>query len=135
MKKKTCLIAAIVLVTVSLAVPGTGQAWRGHHGHHRGWYGPGLFAGGFLLGAAVAPRYYYYPYYPPPVYAYPPPAAVYMPPPAYAYPDPAYPSNPSRAGSAPSSGQASAGQWVDVPGQMVNGVWVPGHKAWVPDVE
>jgi hypothetical protein len=24
------------------------------------------------------------------------------------------------------------GQWVDVPGQWVNGKWVPSHKVWVP---
>lgn len=119
------LVIAVVLAVVVLALPTTGLAWRGHHGHHRGWYGPGLFVGGVLLGTAIAaPRYYY----PQPAYIYPPPPAVYAPPPAYAYPDPSCPS-----GSAPSSGQASAGQWINVPGQMVNGTWVPGHKAWVPD--
>ena len=25
-----------------------------------------------------------------------------------------------------------AGHWVDVPGQWVNGKWVPSHKVWVP---
>lgn len=25
-----------------------------------------------------------------------------------------------------------AGHWVDVPGQWVNGKWVPSHKIWVP---
>jgi hypothetical protein len=24
------------------------------------------------------------------------------------------------------------GQWVDVPGQWINGKWVPSHKVWVP---
>lgn len=32
------------------------------------------------------------------------------------------------------SGQQSSpdGEWVTVPGQYVNGKWVPAHKAWVP---
>jgi hypothetical protein len=125
--KTRFFIVAIALVAVLLAVPNTGLAWRGHGHHYGGWYGPGVFAGGFLLGTAIAaPRYYH----PPPVYAYPPPPVVYAPPPAYAYPDPAYS---SQTESPPSSGQASAGQWVDVPAQSVNGVRVPAHKAWVPD--
>jgi hypothetical protein len=30
------------------------------------------------------------------------------------------------------SQQASPGEWVEVPGQWVNGTWVAPHKAWVP---
>lgn len=117
---------AVALIAISLVLPQAGHAWRGGH-HHGGWYGPGVFVGGVLLGTAIAaPRYYY----PPPAYVYAPPPVVYAPPPAYAYPDPAYP---ARAQGQPPVGQASAGQWIDVPGQTVNGTWVPGHKAWVPD--
>jgi hypothetical protein len=28
--------------------------------------------------------------------------------------------------------QASSGEWVEVPGQWVNGTWVAPHKTWVP---
>ncbi len=27
----------------------------------------------------------------------------------------------------------SSGQWVEVPGQSINGIWIPDHKTWVPD--
>ena len=47
-------------------------------------------------------------------------AQVPPPPPAYAPPP------------APPPQEAPPGQWVDVPGEWVNGKWVPPHKAWVP---
>ncbi len=122
MKKKVAVIVAIALAGTMFALPGTGHAWGG------GWgWGPGFFAGGVLLGAALtAPRYYYPP---PPVYVYPEPQVVYTappPPPAYAYPSPAPQSSASAA-------QQGPGHWVQVPGQMVADTWVPPHKVWVPD--
>ncbi len=45
-------------------------------------------------------------------------------------PQPAYTPPPPPPQSAPQSG---AGQWVDVPGQWVNGTWVPAHKTWVSE--
>ncbi|MGD0235712.1 MAG: hypothetical protein ABSC55_14400 [Syntrophorhabdales bacterium] len=33
---------------------------------------------------------------------------------------------------APRPQEASSGEWVEVPGQWVNGTWVAPHKAWVP---
>jgi hypothetical protein len=121
MRSKGIAIIVVALVAVTLAVPSTSHAWRG-------WWVPGAFAGGVLLGAAAAGPWYA----PPPAYVYPypypAPQVVYAPPPpnqAYAYPPPP----PSEAAAAPQS----RGQWVDVPGQMVNNIWVPPHKAWAPD--
>jgi hypothetical protein len=124
--KKTVLLTAVVLVGFSLALPQASYA-NGYYGGY-GWWVPGAFLGGMLLGAAIAR-----PWYPPPVYAYPPPAPVYAyPQPAYvypprqtyAYPDPNHSPRP-RAESPP-------GEWVTVPGQWVGGKWVPQHKAWAP---
>lgn len=138
MRSKTVTIIAVVLVAAVLVLPTTSHAWRG------GWYGPGFFAGGVLLGAALASPYYYPPpayYYPPPAYTYPPPAYAY-PPPAQAYPPPAqaYGAPPAQAYGAPPGPEAppsaqgqSKGQWVEVPGQTINNLWVPPHKVWVPD--
>jgi len=124
MKTKIVTIMIVALVAISLTLPATSLAW----GHRGGWYGAGAFAGGLLLGAAIAGPWYA-PY---PVYAYPAPQVVYAAPPvyapsqAYAYPDPAL--------SAPQAqNETPSGQWVVVPGQSVNGTWVPQHKVWVPN--
>ena len=123
MRSKGIAVIVVVLLAITLAIPSTSHAWRG-------WWGPGVFAGGVLVGAAVAGPWYAPP---PPVYVYPypaPPQVVYAAPPpgqAYAYPPPASP--PPDAAAAPQG----KGQWVDVPGQMVNNIWVPPHKAWAPE--
>jgi hypothetical protein len=131
-KYRNLTIIMIALVVISFALPTVSHArWHGWRGGW-GWYGAGAFAGGALLGTAISRPYYYYP--PPPVYVYPPPPVVYSAPPppvylpnqAYAYPDPAVASRPESKPSLP-------GQWVEVPGQSVNGKWVPPHKVWVPD--
>lgn len=53
-----------------------------------------------------------------------------------AYPDRPYASTPPQESyQGPAQGQypePPPGQWVDVPGQWVNGKWVPSHKVWVP---
>ncbi len=124
MRGKSLLIVMIALVGVALILPAGQAQARGGWGHG-GWvWGPAAFAGGLLLGASIARPWYYEPA---PVYVYPPPAyyapraVYYVPNQAYAYPDPAV-----------SSG-TTGGQWVEVPGQSINGIWVPRHKAWVPD--
>ena len=121
MRGKSLMIVMIALVGLALILP-AGQAQA-----HGGWvWGPAAFAGGLLLGATIARPWYYYE--PAPVYVYPPPAyyppqsAYYAPNQAYAYPDPAL-----------TSGSTGGGQWVEVPGQWVNSIWVPAHKAWVPN--
>lgn len=51
-------------------------------------------------------------------------------------PDRPYAALPPREGSRDSwyghDPEPPAGHWVDVPGQWVNGKWVPSHKIWVP---
>ncbi len=129
--RRRALSILMMLMLLSFALPGTSNAWYRHHGHHRGYYYGGAFAGGVLLGTAIARPWYYAPR---PVYVYPPPPVVYYPAPgpvvpnqAYAYPDLAV------AAAPPASTGSAGGQWVDVPGQEVNGQWVPPHRTWVPN--
>lgn len=116
MRRTSLMVVLVGLIGLAVIVP-AGQAQA-----HGGWvWGPAAFAGGLLLGSAIAQ-----PWYGPPVYVYPPPTVVYAPPTyyapsqVYAYPDPVTASTQAK------------GQWVQVPGQSVNGVWVPAHKAWAP---
>lgn len=117
------IVAIIILLGfISLAIPADS------HAHRYGWYGAGAFFGGVIVGTAIArPWYppapiYVYPA-PPVVYTYPAPVYVYPSNRAYAYPDPTY---------APPPSQNPPGEWVVVPGQSVDGRWVPSHRAWVP---
>ncbi|MCX5816821.1 MAG: glycine zipper 2TM domain-containing protein [Proteobacteria bacterium] len=34
--------------------------------------------------------------------------------------------------ASPDTTQPPPGRWMEVPGQWVNGQWVPAHKVWVP---
>lgn len=87
--KKGIVIALLLAAAVLMAFPQPSYAWD-HGGGHRGgygfgWYGPGVFIGGALLGALIASSWYAYP--PPRTYVYPAPVYVYpVPGPAYAYP-------------------------------------------------
>jgi hypothetical protein len=139
--KKQMMLFLIVLMGISLILPvssfarrgGTSVAvgissgwgpgpgyyrggWRGPYRHH-GWSRPGLFMGASFVNPM---------YFPPPVYVTRP-TIVYVnpvPPDAYAYPDPGL------AGQY--TGDNPPGEWVTVPGQWVNGQWVPSHKTWIP---
>ena len=116
MRGKMTVIVMVALIGLALVLP-TGEA-QAH-----GWWawGPAAFAGGLLIGSALAqPWYAPWPGY----YAYPPPAVVYAAPPAYYVPSPAY--------AYPAVVPSTRGRWVEVPGQSINGVWVPPHKAWAP---
>jgi len=64
----------------------------------------------------------------PTIYASPPPAEYSVPSDQQpqAYPDPAFI---ERYGSTDSA--QTSGEWVIVPGQHVNGIWVREHKVWV----
>jgi hypothetical protein len=131
--KKSILVISLIVLALSLGLPQLGHT-GGHYGGHGhgypGWWAAGAFVGGVVLGTAISrpwyppPPVYYYPA-PAPVYVYPRPVYVYPPPrEAYAYPDPDSAPRPRN--------EAPPGEWVMVPGQWVDGKWVPSHKAWVP---
>ena len=87
-----------------------------YHGTYSsfGWYGAGFFGAPY-----PDPWYYGTPYYDP--YADP-----YSVPLASAYPD-------SEAAILPEAvSEEMEGEWVVVPGQSVDGRWIPSHEAWVP---
>lgn len=121
--KKSIVVILLMVLALSFALPQRSEARGG------GWWILPAFVGGMILGSAVTAPYEYA--YPPPrpVYAYPP-ARVYVYPPreyghyppgqAYAYPEQGY--TPRY--------ESPRGQWVIVPGQWVEGRWVPRHKAW-----
>ena len=133
MRKKSFMIIIVALIGISLTLPVTSQARRYGRRGGWGWYGAGAFVGGVVVGSVLARPWYYDPWYyaPGPVYVYPsppvvyPPSVVYYSDQAYAYPDPAITPKPDD--------KSSSGQWVEVPGQSVNGKWVPAHKAWAPN--
>ncbi|HVN97333.1 MAG TPA: hypothetical protein VMT62_12970 [Syntrophorhabdaceae bacterium] len=127
MKKRSLVIVIVALIGISLALSTPSQA-RGFRGGW-GWWGAGAFAGGILLGTAIArPRYYA----PAPVYVYPQPTVVYAAPQPVYVPNQAY-AYPDSAAASGTGGALGPGQWVEVPGQYVSGRWVAPHRVWVPD--
>ena len=126
--KRRILIALIFALGLSFILPTISSAWWrvgvGYYngwGHYRpyGWYHPRVYVGT----AFVNP---WYVTIPPPVYVYQPPV-VYtnpVPPSAYAYPDPEF--------AVKYKDKNPPGEWVTIPGQWVDGKWIPSHKTWVP---
>jgi hypothetical protein len=122
--KKKILAALIIVLGIPFILPTASFAWRGGAGYYDGW-GPhrpyGWHRPRVYVGTAFAgPRYV-----PFPVYTYSPPV-VYVnpvPQPAYSCPDPGIVRQ--------YTDESPPGQWVDVPGQWVEGKWIPSHKAWV----
>jgi hypothetical protein len=118
--RKTITISIICLL---LIVSSVSYSWsRGYYygGCNNGWAVGSVIAGGILLGAVVGNMIAQSAAYNPPpqrVYVYPPSNV------AYAYPDPEFTARYSK--SKPS------GEWAIVPGQSVNGKWVPEHKVWI----
>jgi len=88
--RKIIGLLVVSLVLTLMVTPEPAPAYRGHGGYYGpGGFWPGLVIGG-ILGWGFAPRVYYPPsyYYPPPSY-YPPPPTYYYPPappPDYYYP-------------------------------------------------
>ena len=75
------LLYGLMAATMAVALQYSANADA--HGR-RGGFGIGWFAGGLVVGAALAPRYAY----PAPVYYYPPPPTYYAPPPVVYTPPP-----------------------------------------------
>ena len=76
---------------------------HGHHGHHGG-HRAGLFIGGVVLGAVLAPRYVYsapYYYYPPQVTYVQPPQVTYVQPPVVIHQAPPAAPAPQQAAANP----------------------------------
>jgi hypothetical protein len=127
--KRRIMVVLIVVLGLSFILPAASFAWRGGWGPgagYRGGWGPyrpyGWSRPGVYVGTAFVNPWYF----PPPVYVSPP-VVVYsnpVPPPAYAYPDPGL--------TGQYAGGNPPGEWITVPGQWVNGQWIPSHQAWVP---
>ncbi len=119
-----------------LIVTTAGHSWSGGYyygcgGCNNGWAVGAAIAGGILVGTVITNMIVQSVAYNPPsqtVYVYPQPNVVYAYPQqtnaAYAYPDPEF--------TARYSQKKPSGEWVTVPGQTVNGKWVPEHKVFVP---
>jgi len=156
--KRTALVVTLIMIGLILGQPLASHARGGYHGGGRfyggyrgygGWYGPRVY-----IGPAYPYPYYYNPYYyppAPPVYGAPP--AYGAPPGGYPYPDPSMtppapgdqtgsaqppmmpPAPQYQTGNGPlAPGQSTGGQGdvVTVPGQWVNGTWVPEHQVQLP---
>ena len=130
--KRNLYLVFILIISLSLIFPSVGYSWtyghyrpyRHHHGgsgYNNGWAVGAAIAGGILVGAVVGniiAQNTIYSTSPQKVYS-PPQTNV-----AYACPDPEF--------IAKYGKKKSSGEWVIVPGQSVDGKWVPEHKVWVP---
>jgi hypothetical protein len=134
MKKRVTLIL-VFLLGLSMVLPSAGYSWsRGYHGH-RGYYGgSGWGAAAAALGGLIAGLFVGSILADQPARSNPPPP----PPPGdviiidQAAPD-AAPAPTSVAKQGEEASQKPApGEWVTVPGQTVDGLWVPEHEVWVP---
>ncbi len=154
--KRSILIISILLFGLVAILPSEVYAGRGGHGggghhsggfghyggghyygggryysgaHYHGGYGYSSYGTGVFIGAAVvAPLYYPVPS---PVYE-PPPPAIYDttgPEASLEYPDSSVPPEEY----AQDSQTNSAGEWITVPGQYVDGSWIPEHRVWVSE--
>ncbi|MCX5815551.1 MAG: hypothetical protein NTX75_04815 [Proteobacteria bacterium] len=126
--KLRMLVVLVVILGLSFILPTASFAWSGSVGGgagYRGGWGPyrpyGWYRPRVYVGAAFVNPWYV----PTPVYAYSP-VVVYTnpaPPPAYAYPDPRL--------TGQYTGENPPGEWITVPGQWVDGKWIPSHSTWV----
>ena len=117
----------ISIICLLFIVSSASYSWsRGYYygcgGYNNGWAVGAAIASGILVGAVVTNLIAQSAAFNPPpqrVYVYPQPSNI-----AYAYPDPEF--------TARYSQSKPSGEWVVVPGQTVNGKWVPEHKVLVP---
>jgi len=142
--KKIIVLAVAVLFLSGFSCPAL-YARGGHGGGHggygrgfRGGHGGGFHGGGgYYVGYAGYAAYSSYGWYglgsfgglyPDPWYYYGPPYDdQYLLPPDSVYPDSAPVENPAE------NSVETPGEWVLVPGQSVDGIWVPPHEAWAPE--
>ena len=134
--KRRMLVILVVILGLSFILPTVSSAWRGSVGGgagyrggwrggagYRGGWGPyrpyGWYRPGVYVGAAFVNPWYV----PSPVYAYSS-AVVYTDPAPSAYPDPQL--------TGQYTGENPPGEWITVPGQWVDGTWIPSHSTWVP---
>ena len=132
-------LIAVFVILLFFVFTFAGYSWS-HGWHYSGcggcnsvWGVGAAIAGGILVGAVITnmmAQSFAYNAPPQKVYVYPQPKVIYVYPQpsntAYAYPDPEFT---ARYGQTKPSGE-----WVVVPGQTVNGKWVPEHKTFVPTI-
>jgi hypothetical protein len=120
--KRKMLVVLVVILGLSFILPTASSAWSGNVGGGAGYRGGWRTGAGYRGGWGP---YRPYGWYRPRVYvgaAFVNPWYVHAP--AYAYPDPQI--------TGQYTGENPPGEWVTVPGQWVNGKWIPSHNSWVP---
>ncbi len=117
---------------------GHGRAGHGSgfYGSHRGYYGGGTYrTGGYRGGYRHYSAHVSYGWYGAGFFGVVSPWYFYGAP--HSDPDaqplaPAYPEF-SPGESDEQGSTETPGEWVEVPGQSVDGTWVPPHKVWLPE--
>jgi hypothetical protein len=117
--KKTILILLFISLFLSFAPPAESRRHGGHrHNRHSGWRHQPVFFGTAFISPWYIPVS-------PPLYIYTQPF-VYVPPDqANAYPG-------SELITKYDKKEESSKEWVTVPGQWVDGIWVPPHTMQIP---
>ena len=112
MHRRAAGVLGLAALLVALPYAPAAEARGGHHGHHgqhghhghHGGHRAGLFIGGVVLGAVLAPRYVYsapYYYYPPQVTYVQPPQVTYVQPPVVIHQAPPAAPAPQQAAANP----------------------------------
>ncbi len=125
---KKYLVILTVVLSISMIMPSAGYSWGSHHPSvhvHYGWGPAAIIAGTWLTGALILSAISR------PAQPAPQPAVVYVQPGATVYATPAPPPPPPYSSSNPPSNNSGTGEWVTVPGQWVDGTWVPQHTVFV----
>jgi hypothetical protein len=125
--KKRISVVLVLLVGLIISLPSTGYTWRNGYYYGRGgcyggcgysndWGWAAAIAGSVIAAGVIAS-----------VIANQKPLIYIDQRSAYAYPDPDFT---AKYGATPPA-NSPPGEWVLVPGQWVNGVWVDDHEVWV----
>lgn len=144
--KKIIIITVLITGMLALSSSSFGHGWP-YYRHYGGcgwgscgWETAAVVGGSILLGTFLGMAInsnYRYAYPPRPVYGYPGSEAP------YAAPDPAFierysgekssENYPAPVYSSRDSSHQPPGAWITVPGQWVQGIWVPAHQVWLPE--